>query len=818
MDTNGDYSIPVPLLEHERQLTARPSERQMESSRVRRRRMQADLQEFLKVSWNFTEDEFNTFKSFYEDTLDNGTISFLMKTFEDDPAGSGDVVEVSWELAFVGEPQHARSDNLFSVSATLEITDKLIQSALPSITFGYFGDEGSEDDNGTIEGNASDCRENVSVLLDGLVEGEIYQLAISNAQDGPWTPYIYFALLTEEEKATHHKRVSMSNWFGGDPVWFRVKLFKTAEGEVVDEFISKAGSPEPAELAPPDLSLANASEITTDDQFDALTASDINSTKGLRSLEFYTSGNIYTPYSFLESQSQTSKVYRMFSRKFAIRQWAWGTWGDLLVPGSQNQPVTATGPAGAVIKWTRDGTVPTESTPDPIPYGGVANNAFAIDDKFGGIIIARCFKNGCRSPLTMIAVDKIMYERPTFKTTGPSSGVVGYCDLPVVDPATGLNSESGQSCNILYGGICPYEALNYELGTAGGFTSVNADVNGGNGPLLRSRTKHIREMVYLGWPIHSVASGFFEFLSSEWNDTVSSGYFNGWQVAPRSLHTWGIIFKDTFPKFLGVLLPNEAADVGVAMSFCGPVGSQGEADRDAWGGVRDLRIVDLMPQVGTPDCNADFDQVFHTERFDIVRSPLYYLDMRDSFWLEDPDLDTPPVVPDDPEPEPPNANPYDEFETYADGDASAQTMDYRTGTDWDGAWVIRSGTAQTTGFDLWESYDAGVIPEWTATRLPGYAYLAGGEAWEPGPTAEWRITTPEITTVYKDDFESYADGPSPFQMAGGTGWNVETDGTGWAIGGDLVGGSETWETYANGAIAVSNTGSNFLLSENWRIT
>lgn len=814
-DTAGGYAIPVPLVEHTREETARPSERQMESSRIRRRRMQVELQEFLKASWNFTEDEFDIFVEWYEEMLENGSTQFLLKTYEDDPVGTGETIEVWWELAFVGDPQHTRSDNLFSVSATLEVLDKSIQTTLPEIVFGYFHDEDSEDDNGTVEDNPSDCRENVSVVLDGLTEGAVYQLVISESADGPWSPYIYFSLLTPEERSTKHKRVTMSNWFGGDPVFFRVKLFKDEFGSVVDTFLSKPGSPEAAELAPPEISLANATEITTSDQLSAVPGT---KALGLRPLDFYNTGNSPTPFSYLESPlSGTSHVYRMFTKKYAIRQWAWGSWGDLLAAGNQNQPVTASGPAGATIKWTRDGTVPTLATPDPLAYGGVANNAYCIDDKFPGIIVARCFKDGCRSPLTMVAVDKIMYERPTFKSFGVSNDAGSYCDLPVIDVVTGLPLESGNSCVLLYGSICDFEEFNYSFAASAANPSNSANDPSGHGPLLRSRSKHLRDSTYIGWPIHGAHSAYYEFGSSTWNLAPSSGYFNGWQSAPRTLHSWAILCRDG-DTLLGILLPDPSPTVGLAMSICGPVGGPADADRALWDANRDAQILDILDEmiIPVPDCLVDLDHTVYADRYDIVRSPLYWYDMRDTFWLDpDLDLDSEPDVPDDPIPVPPPTNPYDDFETYVDGDATAQTMSFRTGTDWNAAWTIRNGTAQTTGYDTWESYAVGTVPDHVATPAPDYIPYDDGEAWDPG--VEWVFRVGELTSFYKDDFESYSNGPTPFEMTGGTGWNT-ADVTGWVIGGDLIGGSELWETYSNGAIVVSNTGSNFLLSENWRIT
>jgi hypothetical protein len=643
LDTNGAYAIPVPLLEHTRSLAARPSEREMESSRVRRRRMQAELQQFLKASWNFTEDEFSAFVRFYELTLDNGSLSFLLKTFEEDPDGSGDTVEVDWELAFVGKPQHSRSDNLFSVSATLEVLDSEAIPALPPTSFGHFGDEGADDDDPTVESNVSDCRENVSVILDGLEEGALYVIEIAAAEAGPFAPYIYFALLTNEERATKHKRVSMSNWFGGAQPWLRVKLWRTAGNAIVDAVIARAAQPLPPVLAPPDLTLAGCTEITTQAQVYA--GSSGSFAEGIQPLETYqTSNGFVIPYSYLEDPMVfTSRNYRPFIRKYVIRQFAWnGHWGTLSTELGQDTPVTATGPAGATIKWTRDGSVPTETTPAPIPYGGVANNAYVVHDAFAGILLARCFKDGCKSPLVMVCVDKLMHERNSFVTGINGSSVIDSCDLPIVDAGTGLNIESGSSCNVVYGGICPFEDTVVDFGRSAAAPAQSRNTTA-HGAWLRIRGKTIKLSTYIGWPIHWVSSDYYEFFGSTWNTGVVS---NGWSIAARN-HNWVIMCKQD-DSFLGI------EKVPFSASLAGPAGGPGDADRAAFQAIVDVKILDILFNLFIPDmvCNSDFTHAVYMDRYDIMRSPLHYEEPRDLRWLgsdDGIDLSTPiPDIPDDP--------------------------------------------------------------------------------------------------------------------------------------------------------------------------
>lgn len=828
------FDLPVPLLDHDRNLTARPSQREMESGRIRRRRMQAELQEFLKVNWNFTEDEFAAFKSFYEDILDNGTIQFLLKTSEEDPAGSGETVEVWWEVAFVAKPQHVRGDNLFSVSATLEVLDVLFLDPLPAITFGYFRDEGHEDINEDVENFPSDCRQNVSVVMDDLEEGALYLLEISpDSTDGSWDRFIFFALLTTEERETKHKRVSMSNWFlrngvnEGQP-WFRVKLYRDAAQALVDEVITQPNQPLPPEVDAPDLTVANVSEIDTSEQISG--AATDTYAQGVQPLAAYRTSNGYViPYSYLEDPMVfSSRMYRPFIRKYIIRQHSWGHWGTLSTEGSQDTPVTITGPVGATLKWTRDGTLPTLATPTPTAYGGVPDNAYVIENQFDGILLARCFSGDCPSPLVMVCIDKLMYERPNFSTTGPATGVSGYCDLPQVDIVTGLLIESGNSCNIVYGGICPHEALIISLGWAGGGIALSRDNPFTNhGAALLKKLKRVDERIYIGWPIHSTAAEHYTFLSSVWNNPgapYGSGYFNHWQVAARN-HNWAVICRNTDPLdqeglgtslFLGLIM------VPFGASLAGPAGGDADSDRAAWDGARDEALGQIMEGFELPEeaCTNPYTFWMFADRFDIFRSPLNYDEPRDLQWLGGIDLDEEIVdIPSDPDPESEPANPYDKFETYYDGDVvGVTTLSFKTGTHWDAAWTIKNGTNNTYGWDLFDGYADGATGEWSEFQPPEYVPFDQGENWYFNPDLatddEWVFRTGELAQVYSDDFSSYADGPAPFAMTGGTGWTTD-DIDGWKMANDLVGGSETWDGYADGAFVPDNTGSNFLLSENW---
>lgn len=636
-----------------------------------------------------------------------------------------------------------------------------------------------------------ECRAEFTITARELLPATVYVLQVQvDPIEDTWASHIFLALQTDDEIATGIKVLTINNDYNGAAA-FRLA---TLDGEP----ISQGGVPAASVVAPPVISLANLSEITTNVQGAAIEGALPGAMDGLRTLEFYSDGGYIIPYSAIEDPMVfTSFTYRRFQKKYALRQWSWGHWGTLLAEGDQNQATTVTGPVGATIKWTRDGSDPTLATPAPLSYGGVANNAFAIDDAFVGIIKARCFKDGCRSPLAMVAVDKLMYERPNFRTQGLSHDVGGYCDKP--DPTDG--SESGNSCNLIYGGECGFEAANYAAGTSGGEASNSANSPGGHGAMLRKRTKSLSDSVYIGWPIHGAHSAFYEFDATTWNDN-----FNHWHDAPR-IHNWALVVlnPEIIPPFLGVI------ETAVDRSLCGNDATT-IADRAWWDAVRTAEIQDGMPLIPDEVCGTALNHFVFADRFDILRSPLYWQEMRNLYWVAPEFAEPPPAS--DPLPPPAVVNPYDDFQVYVDGDATTQTLDYRTGTDWDAAWTVRNGQAQTTGFDLFEAYANGAVPEHTThADGDGYIYFTGGEAWEPGATNEWIFREGEFGKVYKDDFESYANGPTPFDMHGGNGWAADEN---WVAANNLVGGDDRFETYANGAFVGAASGTNWIASEAWQ--
>lgn len=115
-------TLSTPMLGRLHRFFPRPEVVQMESGRFRKRRIFLDSMELMEVQWSFTEDQFDAFELFFHEQLNNGSLSFVLTTAaaaEGRPPTEEDIVRevVFWE----GTYSFSRSDNLFAVSATLEV-------------------------------------------------------------------------------------------------------------------------------------------------------------------------------------------------------------------------------------------------------------------------------------------------------------------------------------------------------------------------------------------------------------------------------------------------------------------------------------------------------------------------------------------------------------------------------------------------------------------------------------------------------------------------------------------------------------------------
>lgn len=111
-------SLPLPLMHPSREYRPRAEIHQMESKRIRVRRYYPDFFTVYDFEWNFTQDEFDAFKTFFEEDLDNGAEAFRIQML--DPLDSGQLSIIDYGFFEAGY-QFSYSDGVFKVTAVVVI-------------------------------------------------------------------------------------------------------------------------------------------------------------------------------------------------------------------------------------------------------------------------------------------------------------------------------------------------------------------------------------------------------------------------------------------------------------------------------------------------------------------------------------------------------------------------------------------------------------------------------------------------------------------------------------------------------------------------
>jgi hypothetical protein len=790
------YDLPTPLFGRTHKFSSRGEGTEMASARLRWRRNHDEPIETIGVQWNFTDDQFARFQEFFDENLNNGEKVFILETY-DQSAEEHMITVVTRQVAFLQPYKGNRDGNLHAVSATL-----VVESTDVYDTENWFDPfppppESHLPQNPTAS-FTSECRDEFTLTYGpefNLQPSIIYGVEISDSQDGVFVPHIYFALQTTGELATGTKVLTINNDYNGR-AWLRL-VNVTGGYMVLTQPINPAASALPA----PVIQISNLSEITTQDMIAAWGSA----ATGLYPLWSDDNGstNFFTPLSYIEDKMiWLSGTYRRASKKYVQKQGYANSndkFGDLLteLPAGVNVITALNQPAGASFVYSRDQSDPQIDTYMP-RLQSLDLNVQAQDHLFQGVVKARYFKDGCRSPLCTVLIDKIMREIPTIGAAVSANNVSGYCDYPVTDSITGLVSESGNSCNILWGGDCLFENRIVGFGWGGGSLAENRWSPSTLQTSLRRHVKSLTFKVYLGWPIDLVTAQYWSFSSFDWFNRD----WNGWTKAPKT-HNWAITNTPAFNIY----------PIGFQESVCG-------ADLDAqessalFMASASLLVSFAMPPPPTVGCNGVIDMEIAYSVFNILRATQWKTNSRDAFWFESDDPFTPPVPTLEPGGKTPSVFPFDDFETYLEGDATLKTLDFNNGIDWDAAWTVRNGADSVLGWDLWESYTVGALPEYAVYGdYDIHEYLNDGEGWEAGVGLEWNIREGELQKVYSDTLETYSNGAVAFaSMTGGTGWEA---GGYWIAQLDTIGGDEQWEGYLDGAFVGANTGTN-MIAEAWQ--
>lgn len=579
------------------------------------------------------------------------------------------------------------------------------------------------------------CGETI-MLTWNYTAGDIVQTGLS-PEEGSFFNYIT-AVPTEGQAAAGLMSVKINNDFGG------VRYFRIVTAAGIEK--TKAVLPLAAQLESPAVSITNVE----------LSGSGLNE-----------EGPFTVPYSKIENPFISQDDIYVEPR--ARYEWE----GTLNFDGRRQILSVSNVPAGGSFKFTRNLADPTADTVIPI-LEAEANNVAAYRTDFKMVVKVRCFSGECKSPLTVILVDKRYLFTDQVKTTVLAQTSIGACTFP--KDFAGGQVTAQEDCQETYGGTTAFDNILRTIACGSLQPGVSAE-------------RYVMHQAFSStFQTGSSANFFFD------SHNAAVTRIRGVSVVPpgRSGQTW-----DAIPAVHEYL---DIASSSPATAYAKVGGNVAGS-----GGTFDAAVAISASFIGSILKPCIQDWLVTLTKWEYILSA-----------HEDDAVFTPPAsVPDGfygDEPEPPlEPSPGDDFEAYVDGDASTQTLDQGVG--WDDDWTIRTRTL-LEGYELWDDYTDEVISE----DPDDPTILSGGEGW----TDSWTIVTAPIGLIYGDDFESYSDGVPTLLMLGGTGWadNDETDTVDyWHFGvGQLV-CTEDWESYSDGVVTTASglNGGVGWLSEAWTI-
>lgn len=706
-------NIPVPLIHRSMRTLARATSVKMESKRIRRRRTHSAILDILEVRWHLTADQFQWFKDFFEDTLQNGTLPFTMTTFDPSPK-PGIVVEIDWKLAFLNATYTlVRSDNLFAVDADLEVFHEIRQDIADPISSTTL----------EVEYEDSTCKDVVKLKWK-LVPDLLNILETAGSADGPWHDYIY-AAPTPTQKASGVMDVRLNNDYDGKR-HFRVSI----NGSPITDSVQ----PDASTVPPPDVTVSNVSP----------------STKPMQSL----GGGFVRPYSWKENDKiQPLDLYVEPRIRFQ----------DVSDFDGQGRIVEVTNvDPSAVHTWTQDGSDPKED--DGLPkVDGVLANAGSYRFDFKGLIKARSWKGGCKSPVCFVLIDRTYDMLPLKRTNGNSKVASGYCDL-VKNETISIGGEqiehtyeSGFSCGDVPNVQC-IARDKVDSGTSSGAAVWQDDT------ISFLAITDSNKPTWMGW------TG--QFASINRRSFTSLEFLSGppFQSMPELFSNidWKTKWTPT-----GVDDPGEEEGYSEGGGLLGSGGSYATMDALA------TQIANAFVGKGqlSDDCGIVSQSVFWEKLLFLITA---------HYDFPDPVTTVPSVgeYPGDPEPEPepPAGVKGDTFESYAQGDAELLVLG--DGSGWNAAWVVEDLPGNGQDGDHFEDY----------ADVDEIQSKDGGNNMEDF----WAIQEP-IHEEGGDDLESYAEGEVALAdvletFNGGSGWDA-----GWDFGLGFQ-GADDFEQYATGAV------------------
>ena len=568
-----------------------------------------------------------------------------------------------------------------------------------------------------------------------------------DGDDLTWYDYIV-AVPTEDQLEAGHIDVYLNNTFAGAR-WFRLQR----DGVTIASAVAPAG----AAVNPP-------SGITIGNTY--------TSPNGL-----FASGPFIRPISYIENETLNPTVVYI-EPALRLEYYRGINWDGITTPVTFDEPDPA-----EILRWTNDGSDPAEDMAWPRPYEeGINNNARCYSPGFSLAIRARCFNvaTGCRSPMTLVLVDKLHDIYNYISLQGASVSGTGACDLTMYD-ASGHPVESGCSCLDFWGGPGQYRSyvLSFLCGKLAGPATRE---EGGKHVIFSVGTIIEDKNAYTGgtwWPAHTVGAYRF-YAQAVVGDYRPGGYWDSVPIAFEFVKA--SVGEEDYKSALPVATPTGG------VHLAGPGGSlQGHCSfAGGW-------ILGGHPE-GAPACAGVINGEVCLDSFESQIS--LYNDVA----LE---VDAPaPPAPGNGLPEPPasDAGYQDTFESYLDGDATAMSLD--GGDGWDSAWVFANASA-AYGTDTFEDYIALEDGE-LDFRATDFVPMTYGEGWAEA----WGFADTTLLLGW-DNFEDYEDGlqdeTEAVRMNLGFGWTLiypgDPDLAYWGMADwlwrNISYGSEGWESYAD---------------------
>lgn len=401
-------TLPTPLMERSHLVKSQTQTTRMESGRQRIRRTQAEVFEVMSAVWNFTEEGYATFRTFFQESLEHGENWFWMVTKEitEDPETPNNVTRL---YAFVDATYTiTHSDNLYQVTATLETDMEVVEPEAIPLDMTY----------------DTECKDIVTLAWD-WTEGDMLQTAWS--ENGPWYDYILARLLpTEEGVVPLRKTIKLNNGFKG------LRFFRIAKAD--GEQKSRVVNPELPKVAAPELTISGT---TTSGR------AMHNCQLGINQTEKEDDAPIKLPFSYVENR--WLQPYDYYVEPIARLYYDYDA-----IP-IVNTVVSVTKEQG-VTRWTRNGADPLITTPIPT-YEKVASNAYVRGNDFGGQVRAKCFEGDCASPVAVYLVDKKYTQLNRVQTwvKWKEAGQICWYTIDQMDPLPDYEPPVPLGCKLTWG-------------------------------------------------------------------------------------------------------------------------------------------------------------------------------------------------------------------------------------------------------------------------------------------------------------------------------------------------------------------------------